>query len=679
MNVFENERVIKLRDNKARLDRKGVDYSYNNVEYEAHLGWLIRKGFVIIDFDNLSYGEIVEKIIEDLNIKTIRINTDRGKHFIFKLKCNEFTDWTHKYNFIGLECDAKGNGQSQQKSNYECIKRNGALREQKCYGNITSLDEVDYIPEWLLVNQKGFNLRLAEGDGRNTTLYAYQINLINSGFNKEQCRYITKEIINKYVLIDKMSDVEIDTICRDEAYEKIEKKQTKKLDLDNLLNDFRNNENITTHNQQLVWYIDGHYTMSEDLMHNRIIDLTFGHDTLESTRKEIMLRLKRTVPNTDINSDYIILKNNNLYNLFTGDIIDNVADIKAVYKYNYMYDENISEEDAGNVNEFLNFLATDRDDVYHPEVKVQLLEMIGCCIAPNTQFQKAFFLKGDGANGKSVLLRLIDELVGMYATSVNFKEFTNIFSLEYLVRGTCNIIDDLGNQKLEDTDTFKQIVGGGKLTVQAKNQNPYIARSISTLVIAANDYPKLGENSEAIERRLVFIELNNKVRNRNLNLVNELIANEKGMTWLFTQSLKAYREAFNRGRLIETDNYQQTMAAYKILDSRVLQFSFDNFVQKDKLEYSIDGELINEDLSVIDIDGKTFNELYTLFKIWCIESNVYPMSAIKFSKEIRHYLEDYYTIVHTRIDGKQNRYFRRKTKMLNEMRQDLIKNGDISD
>ena len=654
-NVFKNEKLVRLKNNKARIDK--YQHDFNIICDEENLGWCIRPGFIVLDFDVQDYADIMEKIVSDLNLKTICIYTDRGKHFIFKASSPEFKDWTHKYNFIGLECDAKGNGLSQQKSNYECIKLNGTFREQKSYGNINILDDVETIPRWLQVNPSGVNLRLSEGEGRNSTLYSYQINLIKNKFSIENARKITKEIINKYVLKDMMSDVEIDTICRDEAYEKI-KKDSKKLDLDNLIGDIRDTDAIYVHFGKLIWYINNEYTMDEDLMHNRLIEITFGHNTLESTRREIMLRLRRLVDNISLSPNHIIMDDGKLYNVYTGEILENTDEIKAVYKYRYNYDEDAK---GGNVEDFINFLSTDRNKEYHEDVKQQIFEMVGCAIAPNVIFQKAFFLKGDGANGKSVLLKLIQQLVGVYCTDVNLKEFKNIFSLETLVRGTCNIVDDLGNQRLEDTDIFKQVVGGGTVTVQAKNRDPYQTKSVSTLIIAANDYPKLGESSLAIERRLVFIELNNVVEKINLNLINELCDNKEGMTWLFTNSLRAYKEAYNRGHLTITNNYMQIMAAYKVLNDNVLEFLIETFMDKSLLKFSDDGEITNSNYEDIDVDGKSFNELYELYKLWCFDKGLkLPVSNITFSKKLRYYLGKYYYIRHTKVNGTQGRYLTKK-------------------
>lgn len=45
--------------------------------------------------------------------------------------------------------------------------------------------------------------------------------------------------------------------------------------------------------------------------------------------------------------------------------------------------------------------------------------------------------------------------MGFWCSTVNLKDFNNIFSLAEVFDGLCNIVDDLGKNKLEDTDTFK--------------------------------------------------------------------------------------------------------------------------------------------------------------------------------------------------------------------------------
>lgn len=60
---------------------------------------------------------------------------------------------------------------------------------------------------------------LEEGDGRNQALFNYILTLQSEGFNREEIRE-TIRIINKYILKDSLDDREIETILRDEAFQK---------------------------------------------------------------------------------------------------------------------------------------------------------------------------------------------------------------------------------------------------------------------------------------------------------------------------------------------------------------------------------------------------------------------------------------------------------------------------
>ena len=58
---------------------------------------------------------------------------------------------------------------------------------------------------------------MGDGDGRNGKLFGHISTLIHAGFTKEETIQII-HYINDYYLLDPMSDHEINTICRDEAF-----------------------------------------------------------------------------------------------------------------------------------------------------------------------------------------------------------------------------------------------------------------------------------------------------------------------------------------------------------------------------------------------------------------------------------------------------------------------------
>ena len=62
-------------------------------------------------------------------------------------------------------------------------------------------------------------LDMRAGDGRNQALFNYILTLQSEDFTKEEARE-TIRMINRYVLEDPLSDRELETILRDEAFKK---------------------------------------------------------------------------------------------------------------------------------------------------------------------------------------------------------------------------------------------------------------------------------------------------------------------------------------------------------------------------------------------------------------------------------------------------------------------------
>ena len=57
------------------------------------------------------------------------------------------------------------------------------------------------------------------GDGRNQKLFNYILTLQANDFTKEEAKECIK-IINKYILLDPLDEKELDTILRDDAFQK---------------------------------------------------------------------------------------------------------------------------------------------------------------------------------------------------------------------------------------------------------------------------------------------------------------------------------------------------------------------------------------------------------------------------------------------------------------------------
>ena len=644
-NIFENTNCIPLKEDKSPK-QKTIEPSlyYDLDEKEDNIGWIVQSGYCFLDFDDSSYGDVFLEIVNDLKLKTIMIETTRGRHFIFKTNKEKYKDWTHLNIWAGIICDSKGNGTNEQRIKYEVIKQKGVLRKQT-FLNCSSLSEVEDLPKWCYGNPKAEYLRLKEGEGRDTTLYNYIIVLMKNGFTKSEVIDLYQNVVMKHVLYDKFDKAQEIKFYDDRCYDNIQLKNTKnKLKYYETSDMFIERYSIVSNNNRLIFYdeIEDRYTINDALLEKYILNDLSSYDTLASQRRELMTQIELKAEKKQFNRYYILLKDK-LYNIFTGELLDVDRNILCVIKYDYpfMNDHQIQlyEENNGKVKQFIDFCSCNRDSV-----RTQLFEMIGCALVPNVLFQKAFILLGSGGNGKSVLLSIIRHIMGFWCSTVNLKDFNNLFSLAEVFDGLCNIVDDLGKNKLEDTDTFKTIVGGGSYNVSKKYANPYTAVSMSTQIIASNEMPHFNDQSQGIIRRLQFIDFDAKVEKPNINLLYELLEDDEGISWLISKSLIAWREAYERGKLTESYESKVLLTRYQLDINTCLEFILDTYIDEQYIEKDDNENVINYDLSKIEIDGLTFKEINAKYNIWCLEKNKVAKNTNNFAKSFNKIIEPYYEI-----------------------------------
>ena len=162
--------------------------------------------------------------------------------------------------------------------------------------------------------------------------------------------------------------------------------------------------------------------------------------------------------------------------------------------------------------------------------------MLGLLLADTGKFEVFWQLYGIGANGKTVLLDIINELVG-------FRNVSNV-PLEALAPGTrfqsfplitskvniCGELStDVGSTHLAKIEgQFKHCVSGGVIEYERKGVDKEQGRCRARFVMSSNSLPSFVDTSDAIWRRLRIIPFPVQIPQdeRNPDLAREIIADE---------------------------------------------------------------------------------------------------------------------------------------------------------
>lgn len=140
--------------------------------------------------------------------------------------------------------------------------------------------------------------------------------------------------------------------------------------------------------------------------------------------------------------------------------------------------------------------------------RIHLIKQIfGYCLTSSTKCQKAFLLKGSGANGKSVLLNVLTELVGTEnIANLPLSALKDSFRIASLVDKNVNIVAEGGfKTNTFSTEIFKAIVAGDLCFGEIKHGPTFSFKPKCKIIISVNKLPHISDTSYGMERRLIII------------------------------------------------------------------------------------------------------------------------------------------------------------------------------
>lgn len=583
---------------------------------------------ILIDIDDYDMSEILMNIVEDMQLRCRVYETTRGKHFLFKnhtvQKCK-----THCKLAIGLESDIK----LGSRNSYSILKYKG--KDRKIIYDIFEDEEYEEVPKWLMPVKTNIDfLNMEEGDGRNQSLFNYILTLQSFDFSIDEARE-TLRIINKYILKSPLSDLELDTILRDESFQKPVFFKNKTFLFDKFAVFLKNNHHIIRINNQLHIYKDGIYVFGYDKIEAEMIKLI--PNLSRSKRMEVLAYLEILVQDNNkmSSANYIAFKNG-VYDLDTGEFGDFSPSIVVTNKINFDYNPSAYSEIVDNT---LNKLACNDE-----KVRMLLEEVIGYCFYRRNELRTSFILIGDKANGKSTYLDMIKTLLGDENTcSLDLKELGDRFKTAELFGKLANIGDDIGDDFIPNPAAFKKLVSGEAMNVERKGQNPFDFTNYSKLLFSANNIPRIKDKSGAVISRLVIIPFDARFSKDDPDYdpyIKYKLRQPECMEYLINLGIIGLKRVLENYSFTTSKRVQKELEEYEVNNNPILMFF---------KEIGIDG-----------VNNEITRDVYTKYQEFCITNSFQPMSNIEFSKQVKKHFD--MEIIDKKINGKKYRIFVKRSK-----------------
>lgn len=247
-----------------------------------------------------------------------------------------------------------------------------------------------------------------------------------------------------------------------------------------------------------------------------------------------------------------------------------------------------------------------------------LQEMFGYCLLRDSRFQKAFCLLGDGANGKSVLLTILEAMLGSRNTShVEIAFLQSDFQRIKLLHSLVNICNDMKTDVSGTESFFKAIVAGDPISGCYKGQDFVDFKPFCKMVFSANRMLTAKDVDYSFVRRFCFIQFPIKFvddpqkpneRKKDYQITSRLLSELPG---IFNWAIQGLKNLLKQEKFTETCDQEQHTSELLIMSNPLISF-VDEVVGNGSPHWT----------KVV-----TKKEVYDKYTEWCRQTNTMPMSA----------------------------------------------------
>lgn len=616
---------VPTKDKKCLYKFKGKTANeletYEQIKNYPEYAGILSDDTILIDIDDRSQSEIMLQIVKDMALKCRVYKTSRGMHFLFK---NNLVD-TNKIK-TNLACGfVKIDIKIGSRNSYEVLKFDGVEREV-----LYDSGEYENVPKWLTPIRSNINFsEMENGDGRNQKLFSYILTLQSNGFSKDESRECIR-IINKYIFTDSLEENELETILRDDAFQKPVFFEKGKFLFDKFSQYLKNNEHIIKINGQLHIYRDGIYLPGQLEIEAAMIENIPNLN--RSKRAEVLAYLELlTNKNQKPSDSRYVAFNNGIYDFVEDELLEFTPGLIVLNKVNCDYNPGAYHE---LLDKTLNKMACN-----DPSVRALLEEAVGYCFWRKNELRKSFILTGEKRNGKSTYLSILKELLGDENTvALDLNELGDRFSSASLFGKLANIGDDISDDFIPNPAIFKKIVSGDWIKGERKGQNEFFFKPYCKLLFSANAIPRMKDKSGAVLDRLVIIPFDAKFSETDPdydpNIKYKLLQPES-LEYLALLGIQGLKRVLGKNAFTKSKKVERSIEEYKETNNPV--------------------ELFFKEIDETDIFNEPTTNVYTKYNEFCLSNGFTAMSKIEFSKQVKRRFN--VEIVNKTISGKRYRIF----------------------
>lgn len=214
-----------------------------------------------------------------------------------------------------------------------------------------------------------------------------------------------------------------------------------------------------------------------------------------------------------------------------------------------------------------------KDFIKDPDDLEMFLEFSGLSMTTDMHFQKMLILRGEGGLGKSVLLRMLDCMIGEENEAhLPLQNLNTRFDPLFLYGKILNSYGDLSSEDMQTTAGMKTITGEDTVRGEIKGGDVIFFKPICKCIFSANRIPKSKDDkTAAYYRRLLIIPFNQRAEY--IEGLEEKLHDD--IASFITLSVQAGHRMYAHGSILESENSKREVQALYLATDTVMAYITD--------------------------------------------------------------------------------------------------------
>lgn len=254
-----------------------------------------------------------------------------------------------------------------------------------------------------------------------------------------------------------------------------------------------------------------------------------------------------------------------------------------------------------------------------------LQRYIGYLFYPKNKYELALIFRGEGSNGKSVFMDVIEKVIGENNVShVSLSKLQNENHRTHLIGKLLNMNAEIESKIVVDDDVIKTLVSGETMSARHLYRDTFEFKPFCKFIYASNNAVTSLDKSHGYERRILFIDFkvnfDTMPHKKDVNLRPKLYFEMDG---IFTWAIEGLRKVLKEDSLKVPESLRNTSKKEHLQNNPVFEFLSEHVVWS------------------LQPDAKVFiQDLYLEYKKFCTMNGYKISNKANFLKNFKRLLTD---------------------------------------